>query len=437
MGEMMQNPGEPTTKTVSTTQPTLDQAQLEPYDGPKARVAVYQFGDRSAKGRGAGYGGYPGFGWYNPQIGDGMADMLSDGLLQSNRFIVLDRQAIKDVLQEQDLAAAGRISRETAAPIGQVEGADLLVKGSVTEFEPGSAGAGAGAGLGFFGLPGALLGGVLGGMRQSHVAMIVQVVDARTSRVLFSTTVEGKANDFDLGGALAGFGGNFAGGVGLGGWQKTPVEKAIRIAILQAVKELSSKTPQTYFRHGTGAAPAVPGPIASRATATAPAPISSPRPPEVRDSSLVVDSQRIREAQEMLQQLGFDPGAVDGVAGARTRAAIAQFQSATMRSKEASGRLDEATYGSLKSAVADKYAAPRTATPPTPASASAGGDMPSNVFVNVSRATLFDTPGSAGKSVATVTQGAKLAVQADDKDSYFVVIDGGTKGWINKALTRR
>jgi hypothetical protein len=63
--------------------------------------------------------------------------------------------------------------------------------------------------------------------------------------------------------------------------------------------------------------------------------------------------------------------------------------------------------------------------------------MPSNVFVNVSRATLFDTPGSAGKSVATVTQGAKLAVQADDKDSYFVVIDGGTKGWINKALTRR
>lgn len=37
---------------------------------------------------------------------------------------------------------------------------------------------------------------------------------------------------------------------GLGTWQKTPVEKAIRIAVIQAVKELSSKTPKTYFHHG-------------------------------------------------------------------------------------------------------------------------------------------------------------------------------------------
>ena len=67
----------------------------------------------------------------------------------------------------------------------------------------------------------------------------------------FSTTVEGKANDFNIGGALAGFGGHFIGGAGLGTFQKTPVEKAIRVAILQAVNELASKTPQTYFRHGT------------------------------------------------------------------------------------------------------------------------------------------------------------------------------------------
>ena len=205
--------------------------------------------------------GYPFYGWYTPQIGNGMAEMLSDALLQSNRFIVLDRQGLNDVLSEQDLAANGRVSKETAAPTGQVEGADLLIKGSVTEFEPGSAGAGAGVGLGMFGLPGAVLGGVLGGLSQSHVAMVIQVVDARTSRLLFSTTVEGKANDFNIGGALAGFGGGFGGLTGLGTWQKTPVEKAIRIAVIQAVKELSSKTPQSYFRHGvetTMAAPVLP-----------------------------------------------------------------------------------------------------------------------------------------------------------------------------------
>ncbi len=252
MAEMIQNPGQPTAQTISTSEKSIDQAQLEAYNGPKARVAVYRFGDQTAKGGATGRG-YPYFTWYTPQIGNGMAEMLNDALLQSNRFIVLDRQGIKDVLSEQDLAANGRVSRETAAPTGEVEGADLLIKGSITEFEPGSAGMRAGAGLGVFGLPGAIIGGVLGGLRQSHVAMIIQVVDARTSRLLFSTTVEGKANDFDIGGALAGFGGGFGGVAGLGTWQKTPVEKAIRVAILQAIKELSAKTPQTYFRHSTEA----------------------------------------------------------------------------------------------------------------------------------------------------------------------------------------
>lgn len=248
IGEMIQNPGQPTAKTVSATDASIDQAQLEPYNGPKARVAVSRFTDQSGKGKGIAVG-YPGFGWYTAQIGNGMADMLSDALLQSNRFIVLDRQTIQDVLQEQDLAAGGRISRETGAPLGQVEGADLLIKGSVSEFEPGAAGANAGALLGGFGWTGAVIGGLVGGLRQSHVAIIIQVVDAKTSRILFSTTVEGKANDFDIGGALGGIGGGFLGGAGLGTWQKTPVEKAIRVVILQAVKELSSKTPAVYFRH--------------------------------------------------------------------------------------------------------------------------------------------------------------------------------------------
>lgn len=245
---MIQNAGQPTAKTVSATEQAIDQAQLEPYNGPKARVAVSRFTDQSAKGKGIAVG-YLGLGWYTPEIGNGMAEMLSDALLQSNRFIVLDRQAIQDVLQEQDLAAGGRISRETGAPLGQIEGADLLIKGSVSEFEPGAAGANAGALLGGFGWTGAVIGGLVGGLRQSHVAIIIQVVDAKTSRILFSTTVEGKANDFDIGGALGGIGGGFLGGAGLGTWQKTPVEKAIRMAIQQAVRELASKTPPTYFRH--------------------------------------------------------------------------------------------------------------------------------------------------------------------------------------------
>jgi curli biogenesis system outer membrane secretion channel CsgG len=271
VGEMIQNAGKPTAEVASSTERSIDEVQLEAYNGPKARVAVYRFEDQTAKGGGTVQGFY----WYTPQIGNGMAEMLNDALLQSNRFIVLDRQGLKDVLQEQDLAAAGRISRATATPTGEIEGAELLVKGAITEFEPGATGASAAAGLGAFGLPGAVIGGVLGGVRQSHVAMVVQVVDAKTTRILFSTTVEGKANDFSLGGALIGFGGGFGGGAGLGQWQKTPVEKAIRIAILKAVKEISAKTPQTYYRHGSQA---VAVPVTPAASAPAPIPAVSIQP---------------------------------------------------------------------------------------------------------------------------------------------------------------
>lgn len=252
VAEMIQNAGQPTTRTVSTSEQTIDQAQSESYNGPKARVAVSRFADQSGKGKGIAVG-YPGYAWYTPQIGNGMAEMLSDALLQSNRYIVLDRQAIGDVIREQDLGGAGRVQKDTAAPIGEIEGAELLIKGSITEFEPGSAGASGGLGLGCFSWWQCAItagGAVLGSVQQSRVAMILQVVDAKTSRILFSTTVEGKANDFNVGGLLGAFGGGFGGIAGLGTWQKTPVEKAIRVAILQAVKELSAKTPQTYLRHG-------------------------------------------------------------------------------------------------------------------------------------------------------------------------------------------
>jgi len=50
--QMTQNPGQPTTEVVSRSEQNIDQVQLEPYDGPKARVAVYRFADKSAKGGG-------------------------------------------------------------------------------------------------------------------------------------------------------------------------------------------------------------------------------------------------------------------------------------------------------------------------------------------------------------------------------------------------
>ena len=42
------------------------------------------------------------------EIGDGLREMLMTSLFDSNHFIVLDRQAMKDMMLEQDLSASRR-----------------------------------------------------------------------------------------------------------------------------------------------------------------------------------------------------------------------------------------------------------------------------------------------------------------------------------------
>lgn len=217
----------PQAKVTSSGGQSISGAQMEVYNGPKARVAVSRFTDKTGKG------------WWTGQIGDGMADMLATSLFNTNRYIVLERQSLQDVLAEQDLGASGRIKHDTAAPIGKIEGAELLITGAVTEFQPGSSGIGGGLG----GVAGSVVGGVLGGIKKSHIAIDMRVVDTRTSRIVCATSVEGSATDFDLGGAL---GGSDAAGA-LGGYSKTPMEKAIRVALDAAVQHVVSMTPQEYY----------------------------------------------------------------------------------------------------------------------------------------------------------------------------------------------
>jgi curli biogenesis system outer membrane secretion channel CsgG len=184
---------------------TLDQAQQQPVDGPKKRVAVMAF---DVKVHTAG------------SIGNGMSDMLADALVNTNRFIVLERQSVKDVIAEQDFGRSGRVKKETAPPIGELEGAQLLIRGAVTVFEPECS------------------AGTLAvvGVKQACVAINMRIIDAKTGRVVNATTVDGSA-------MTAGFGltanvPTMPLPLGLGGWSKTPMERAIRNCIDSAVQHI-------------------------------------------------------------------------------------------------------------------------------------------------------------------------------------------------------
>lgn len=238
------NPFEAKTETKVTSgedSAGIQQAQGEAYNGPKARIAVSRFTNKAH-----------GSGWYNYQIGDGMADQLTTALVNSNRFIVLERQQLGDVMAEQDLGASGRIRGDTAAAIGQIEGAELLVSGAVTEFEGNAEGTSARGGAGG-GMLGNVVGAVSGSVKKAHMAIDIRIIDAKTSRVLLATSVEGSASNMDIGGLVGGLLGSNSSTTALAGglksWKNTPNEKALRQCITEAVDFIVSKTPTTYYRH--------------------------------------------------------------------------------------------------------------------------------------------------------------------------------------------
>ena len=192
-----------TATVVSSSGPTIAQAQAVPYNGPQYRVAISAFDYKAAQGA---------------AIGGGMADMLADSLFNTGRFIVLEREHLNEVTQEQDLSNSSRFKQDTAAPIGQLEGAQLLIRGTVTAFEPACKG-------------GSLI--ILSG-NQACVTINIRIIDAATGRVVNATTVNGTSASNSVGLIFAR--GDMP--IGLGAYSKTPMEQAIRNCIEAAVNSI-------------------------------------------------------------------------------------------------------------------------------------------------------------------------------------------------------
>jgi curli biogenesis system outer membrane secretion channel CsgG len=163
------------------------------------------------------------------RLDDGMADQLTDALMQSGEFIVLERETLGDVLDEQDLAASGRAARSKSAQTGKITSAQILIKGAITEFESKSEGSGSG-----FSIKGFNIGSKSGG---AHVGLIIRLIDTTTGQVLESKRVEGKAKSggFKLGLSIEGV------GFGTDSFKKTPLGKATQIAIDNAVEFIAAK----------------------------------------------------------------------------------------------------------------------------------------------------------------------------------------------------
>lgn len=162
-----------------------------------------------------------GAGWWRGGVGWELSGMLSNELSSLGSFRVVERANLGAVLQEQDLAASGRVRQGTGAATGEVTGAQYLVMGTVTAYEENTQSTG--GGVSFRGIS-------VGGRREeAYLAVDLRVIDTTTGEVAYSRTVEGRTSGggVSLGVSRGGFGGALA------SQRNTPAGKAIRAALVE------------------------------------------------------------------------------------------------------------------------------------------------------------------------------------------------------------
>jgi len=117
-------------------------------------------------------------------IGRVVTNMLASELAARDVFTVVERRKLHAVLEEQDLSDSGLLKPGDGAKIGQLTGAQYLVMGTVTAFQPDTETKVSGGGL----------------FRSAHVeqtnhgsylALDLRVVDTTTGEVSYARTIEG------------------------------------------------------------------------------------------------------------------------------------------------------------------------------------------------------------------------------------------------------
>ena len=203
--------------TVFSKDSTKDDAEppvAEPYYGPKQVVAVLPFDNRVKN--------IP-QNWY---LGEGLSEILITELIKSDRFLLVERDAIQDIVKEQEAGMSGLVRQETAVKTGQLSGAQFMIKGAITEFNAEAAGGG---------LSLAFRQGEVGGKsRTAYVGIDVRIVDNTTGQIYASYNASGTAKSKGASLAAA-FGGSDNVKIGASAFYSTALGQATREAVQQIV----------------------------------------------------------------------------------------------------------------------------------------------------------------------------------------------------------
>lgn len=149
----------------------LPQVQLH---GPKKRIGIVDFEDASSGGGG-------GYRRRDSDIATSAREVVTEMLVKSGHFVVVERDRIAQVLQEQKLGQTGAISSQAAAQAGKLLGLQALVVGKITDYNMKNEQGGFGA-------------WVRTNSQSVHVRVSLRLVDAATGEIWAAESGEGTAD---------------------------------------------------------------------------------------------------------------------------------------------------------------------------------------------------------------------------------------------------
>jgi curli biogenesis system outer membrane secretion channel CsgG len=149
----------------------------------------------------------------------------STSLVNSNRFILLERKAIQDIQNEMMLSSSGALNPETAVKPGSLLGAQALIRGAVAEYSYRRSSTGTGAVFG-------KSVGLQHGTTEAMVAIDIRIYDTNTGQILDSVRADGEAKSSETSASVE----IESTKVGTSAFNSTPLGAASREAIDKAVK---------------------------------------------------------------------------------------------------------------------------------------------------------------------------------------------------------
>jgi len=177
------------------------------YTGPKKRVAVVEFVNKTV---------------YGKRLGTSASDILVSELSASGKFIMIERERLGKILEEQKLGLSGGLDSKTAVSVGNLSGASAIIVGVISNFGVDTESSGA---------------IITQSKRQRATCTVeVRVLDVETGMVVYADSGKGIAEKTS---------GTFLGVGSSAGYDETLEGEALRAAIVKLTENIVSQIYET------------------------------------------------------------------------------------------------------------------------------------------------------------------------------------------------